>query len=170
MTEAPTLHTNRLTLRAGRMADFEPIAATLTSERAKYIGGPYDRETAWDKFAGAVGSWALQGLGDWTIADRATGAVLGTAGIGQPPHFPETEIGWVLVEDAEGRGIATEAASAILAHAFGPMGLATLVSYIEPENTRSIALAQRLGAVPDADAARPWPEDVVYRHAPKEAA
>jgi RimJ/RimL family protein N-acetyltransferase len=39
------------------------------------------------------------------------------------------------------------------------------VSYIDRNNSRSIALAERLGAVPDPDAATPDnSDDLVYRH------
>jgi RimJ/RimL family protein N-acetyltransferase len=48
--------------------------------------------------------------------------------------------------------------------------LTTLVSYMDPENHASAAVARRLGAVPDPDAPRqPGPEneaDLVFRHTP----
>lgn len=65
---------------------------------------------------------------------------------------------------AEGKGYATEAAGAALGCAFGTLGVATLVSYVDAANLRSIAVAERLGAVRDATAAGPDPEDLVYRH------
>src|SRR6056297_3447862 len=46
----------------------------------------------------------------------------------------------------EGRGIAFEAATRARRHAYGDLGLTTLTSNIVPGNTRSIALAERLGA------------------------
>ena len=48
--------------------------------------------------------------------------------------------------------------------AFGAGGLNTLVSYIDPANVRSIAVVERLGGVPDPDAAKQDPEDLVFRH------
>lgn len=49
-------------------------------------------------------------------------------------------------------------------------GIKTLVSYIDPANARSIALAERLGARHDPDAPLPegeTPEEtIVYRHTP----
>jgi RimJ/RimL family protein N-acetyltransferase len=55
----------------------------------------------------------------------------------------------------EGRGLMTEAARAIRDWAFGPRGLPMLVSYIDPANTRSIALAERLGGRRDPHAPTP---------------
>jgi RimJ/RimL family protein N-acetyltransferase len=98
------------------------------------------------------------------VEDRATGAYCGDVGLLHPAHYPEIELGWTLVAEAEGRGIACEAAVAARDWAFGTLGLTTLVSYIGPENARSIRLAERLGAVRDDTAARPEPEDLVYRH------
>jgi RimJ/RimL family protein N-acetyltransferase len=78
--------------------------------------------------------------------------------------FPEKELGWLLYEGFEGKGYATEAARAMRDWAFGPGGLASLVSYFDPENARSMAVAQRLGAVLDPDAPVQDAGDVVYRH------
>ena len=44
---APTLHTERLTLRMPRLADFEPRAAFYASDRSVYEGGPKPRAAAW---------------------------------------------------------------------------------------------------------------------------
>jgi RimJ/RimL family protein N-acetyltransferase len=83
-----------------------------------------------------------------------------------PEGWPEQEIGWSLWSaEAEGRGFALEAAQAARGYAYGDLGWPTAVSYIRPENRRSIALAQRLGAVLDPDAATPDDsDDLVYRH------
>ncbi|MCP4820480.1 MAG: GNAT family N-acetyltransferase, partial [Shimia sp.] len=40
-------------------------------------------------------------------------------------------------------------------------------SYIDPPNAPSIRLAEKLGAVRDDTAARPDPNDLVYRHMPE---
>ena len=66
--------------------------------------------------------------------------------------------------------MAAEAARAVLAHVFGTLGWTTAVSYISPQNARSIALAERLGAVRDAGAAGPAESDLVFRHSPPGAA
>lgn len=58
----------------------------------------------------------------------------------------------------------TEAAVALRDWAFAELGLPSLVSYFDPANVRSIAVAERLGAVRDDNAPRQDPEDVVYRH------
>ncbi|WP_220749045.1 GNAT family N-acetyltransferase [Jannaschia sp. AI_61] len=164
----PTLTTERLILRAPTRADFAPSAALLASARATYMGGPYDRAAAWAQFTGACASWLLEGFGSWMITDRATGAWLGETGITHPDHFPEPELGWMVAPEAEGQGIAHEAARAAQTWGLQTRGLATFVSYVDPENIRSLALARRLGARQDDSAQRPageTPADTtVFRH------
>lgn len=164
MADAPTLETERLRLRAQRPEDFEPFAAMLASERSVHMGGPCSRRNAWLWFAADSGSWPLMYLGGWTIERKNDGAVLGQVAVNKPDFYPEIEIGWMLYTAHLREGYATEAATAARDWAFGPRGLSTLVSYIDPPNTRSIAVAERLGATPDMDAPRPAPEDLVYRH------
>jgi RimJ/RimL family protein N-acetyltransferase len=164
----PALETPRLTLRAPQVGDFQPYAAIFMSDRAAGLGGPFDREGAWADFCQAVAGWMLRGMGVWTIAARTGGEVLGFGYLWQEYGDPEPEIGWVMTEAAEGKGMAREAAEAIRAHAFGTLGMATVVSYIDHDNDRSIALAERLGAVRDRGAEAAFAEPVrVYRHHPE---
>ncbi len=92
------------------------------------------------------------------------GVCVGQVGINHGPLFPEKELGWMLYDGFEGQGYATEAAIALRDWAFATLELESLVSYFDPANAASMAVAKRLGAVPDPDAPRQDPEDVVYRH------
>lgn len=167
MTTAPTITTDRLILRQHVMADFEPLYALFGSARARFMDGPYSPRQMWYWIASEVGSWALKGFGSWGIERRTDGAFVGQIGINQPHHFPDKEIGWVLLEDFEGYGYATEAATAAMNWAWAN-DHDTLVSYIASDNTRSIALATRLGATRDDAAKLPegdTPADTcAYRH------
>jgi RimJ/RimL family protein N-acetyltransferase len=40
----------------------------------------------------------------------------------------------------------------------------TQVSYVDPDNARSSSLAEYIGTTLDANAQRPDPSDLVYRH------
>lgn len=146
----PTLATERLILCAPRVDDFEFFADIACGPRGRYLGGPMSREAAWDDFARMTATWLLHGHGVWTIANA--GGVQGFVLIGFEPGDREPELGILLTELAEGRGIAAEAMRAARAHAFEEYGWTSVVSYVDPENTRAIALMHRLGAHPDADA------------------
>ena len=160
---APTLHTERLTLRMPRLADFEPRAEFAASDRSIWEGGPIDRAAAWRIFASDVGQWPLMGYGPFSVDDTATGAYVGEVGIYHPSDFPEPELGWFVMPAAEGRGIALEAARAVMLWARQSFGWDHLVNYIDPGNARSIALALRLGGTL-SDAPGADPTDVVIRH------
>lgn len=164
MTVAPTLYTTRLTLRPHCVKDFEVMTPLFGSDWARYMSPPCTPLEVWRWVGAEIASWPLLGFGSWAVDLTETGAFVGQVGINQPVDFPETELGWCVWPEHEGQGIAYEAAIAARNWGFAQRGLDTLVSYIDPANTRSIALAERLGAMPDTAAARPDPDDLVYRH------
>jgi RimJ/RimL family protein N-acetyltransferase len=162
---APTLTGARVTLRPHRADDIDALAAFYETPRSIHVGGPLPRDRVWRDLGYDVGQWTLLGFGSWAIEERESGVYMGQTGLNLPADFPETEIGWILFEAFEGKGYACEAAVLARDFAFGTLGLQTLVSYIDPENLRSIMLVQRLGAVRDHDAPTPHNDPcLVYRH------
>ena len=164
MTAVPTIVTERLLLRPMTADDWKPYCALMLSERARYMGGPFSVKVAWGMFCADHAQWDLCGAGALMLEDRDTRACLGQVGINSGPLFPEKEIGWLVFPEAEGRGYAFEAASALRDWARTVRRLNTLVSYVDPQNDRSRRLAERLGATLDGTAPRPDPTDLVYRH------
>lgn len=159
------LETERLIIRQPDSRDWPGIRDVFMSDRAQYIGGPYELGRAWRQFAAEVGHWSLCGCGMWAVTDRTSGEFLGLVGPWTPADWPEKEIGWFAAEAAQGTGVIFEAAQVIVKDAFERLGWDTAVSYISHGNTRSIALAERLGATldPDAEAPGAYPCHV-YRH------
>ncbi len=164
MIEIPTIETERLILRPPGMEDWPLYAELMFSERAVHMGGPFSTNVAWGIFCHDVAQWTLMGHGALMVDARDSGQCLGQVGINHGPLFPEHELGWLVYADAEGKGYAYEAALALRAWAFATLRLKTLVSYIDPRNTRSRRLAERLGAVLDTTAPRQDPDELVYRH------
>jgi RimJ/RimL family protein N-acetyltransferase len=160
----PTLRTERLTLRPMREADFAPYRVLMTSPRSVYMGGPYDDRGAWGAFCHDIAGWTLYGHGGLMIDVSATGVCVGQVGVNGGPMFPEKELGWLVFEGFEGLGFVTEAAAAMRDWAFGALGVESLVSYIDPSNARSVAVAERLGAIRDDSAPKQDPGDLVFRH------
>ncbi|EKE45682.1 N-acetyltransferase GCN5 [Oceaniovalibus guishaninsula JLT2003] len=161
------LETDRLILRAISPADRDGYVAFFTSDRSRFAGGPLERTDAWRWFAAEIGHWRIHGWGMFAVAEKtAPDVTLGIVGPWFPDGWPEREVGWLLWPQGEGRGIAAEAARACLDHVFRDLHWPTAVSYIAPDNHRSIALAERLGAVRDPSARPHTPGDLVYRHAP----
>ncbi|WP_347265972.1 GNAT family N-acetyltransferase [Paracoccus sp. (in: a-proteobacteria)] len=162
--DVPLVETDRLILRAPRLEDLEPMVAFYATERSRWVGGPCNRYESWLRLSSAVGHWLLRGHGMWTIEEKATGAVAGRAGVIHHADWPEPELGWHLYEGFEGRGIGHEAALAARNAARDIFGLGPLVSLIVPENRRSRALAERLGATVEREGAVLGHPCLVYRH------
>lgn len=160
----PTLETTRLVLRPLNFNDWPAYRDFMQSERSAGMGGPLSLDKAWSFFCHDTAQWPLFGHGALMIEDRVSGVCLGQVGINHGPLFPEHELGWFVYPEAEGKGVAFEAANCLRDWAFAERGLPTLVSYVDPDNYRSRTLAERLGARLDSDADRPDPADLVYRH------
>jgi len=169
MKNAPIIETDRLVLREPILDDWPGFAEVMTSDRARYMGGPFSLDAAWGVFCHGIALWPLFGVGNLSIELRRTGEYLGQIEINQGPRFPEPELGWQLDAGAEGKGYAFEAATAMRDWAFRSRRLETLVSYVDPGNARSIRLAERLGAALDNQARKQDPGDLVYRHGPGSA-
>lgn len=160
------IHTERLILRRPKPEDMSAALAFFTSDRAKGIGGPMHPGAAWRAFAAEMGHWDIRGFGMWIVTRKGDDRAIAMIGPWCPVDWPETEIGWMIWDaSCEGTGIATEAASAAIAHVYGTLGWQTCVHYIAADNDRSIRLAEKLGAVRDDQAPKPdrYPDTLVYR-------
>ncbi len=72
--------------------------------------------------------------------------VVGDVQVRTPSYPPGTgELGWSLRSTARGRGVATRAVGLVRDWAFGGLGLRRLLAGVDVGNTRSRALAERLG-------------------------
>jgi RimJ/RimL family protein N-acetyltransferase len=144
-----TLETERLLLRQWTLDDFEDLAAMLADPKVMAFlaidGKPESRFGAWRALCGLVGHWQLLGFGMFAVVERATGTFLGRVGPWHPEGWPDFEIGWVLRSQYWGRGYATEAVNRCISHAFTDLSRAHLSSFIMPDNTRSIRVAERVG-------------------------
>ncbi|MET3438251.1 GNAT family N-acetyltransferase [Sphingomonas sp. 1185] len=148
---APTLTTERLTLRGHHPDDLDALSA-MWAEPAVYgmIGGkPRPREDVWIRLLRSVGCWTVFGYGAWVVCDRATGDVLGDMGLLESrreirPELTVPEAGWTLVPKAHGRGYAGEAMRAVLDWA-DARGIGRTCCIIDPGNAASIGLAGKLG-------------------------
>ncbi|HEV2285364.1 MAG TPA: GNAT family N-acetyltransferase [Steroidobacteraceae bacterium] len=150
-----TLTTARLTLRQWLSRDLEPFAA-LNADPAvmEFMPALLSREQSAQFIARATADLERRGFGLWAVEERASGALVGCVGLNVPsfeaPFTPCVEILWRLAAHSWGRGFATEAARACLELGFGTLGLAEVVAFTVPRNTRSRAVMERLGMRRDA--------------------
>ncbi|MEM7422797.1 MAG: GNAT family N-acetyltransferase [Pseudomonadota bacterium] len=168
--DVPVLETERLIFGAPGIEHLEDEVAFFASERSAGVGGPLPRDQVFRSLAGIIGHWVIRGYGFWAITEKSSGRYCGRVGCWFPEGWPEREIGWSLMEHAEGRGLAAEAAIASRKFAYDHMGWQTAISLVLPGNTRSIALAERLGCTLDDDYEHPKHGVVlIFRHPPPEA-
>lgn len=160
----PTLVTERLILRPWRDDDIDGFAALLADPASHFVGGPLSREDAWRKMATYLGHWLLRGYGTFALERRRSGDFVGYCGPWNPLGWPEPEIAWGIVPAAQGQGFATEAARRALAFAYETLRWPTAVSVIALENSKSIRVAERLGAVLDRTTDNRGFRVGVYRH------
>ena len=155
--------TERLLLRRFAPADADAFA-TLNAdpEVMCFIGDgrPLTRAQSDELLTRIAAHWRSHGFGLWCVAERsAPERCLGFAGLAVPSFLPEVmpavEVGWRLARDGWGRGLATEAARAALDEAFGPLGLASVISIIAEGNERSVRVADKLGMRRGADRLHP---------------
>jgi [ribosomal protein S5]-alanine N-acetyltransferase len=150
VSACPVVETERLRLRPFREDDvdaYSDILQTAEVRASLHLPDDVGRTQAWSQMASWLGQWELRGTGQWALEERATGAFVGRAGTHRPEllDWPGIEIGWVLHPRVWGTGYATEAGAASIAYAFAHHDVEALYSVILPENTRSQAVAGRLG-------------------------
>lgn len=148
------LRTERLLLRRWREEDRGPFAM-LNADPAvmEFFPAPLGRAESDELFERIEAGFERHGFGLWALELLESGEFLGFTGLAVPPfeaHFtPAVEVGWRLARPAWGRGYATEAGRAALAHGFGALGLEQVVSMTTVRNRRSRAVMERLGMTRD---------------------
>lgn len=145
----PTFRTARLLVRPRTLDDLEAcLAMDRDPEVARFVAGPWADPVAHRAFViERMRTVYPHGMGYWSVLDPAAReAFVGWILLLPYQAFAdEVEIGWRFVPSARGRGYATEAAAAVLDHAFRTLGLGTVVADIDPENRPSIRVAEKLG-------------------------
>ena len=154
MGAVPVIETARLRLRSFRADDFAAQMAMLGDpEVVRFLGGPVEREDAWRRSLGGVGSWSVLGYGYWVVEPREGGGMIGHVGYSEPKRdiAPSLEglpeMGWVFASEAGGQGYASEAVEAGLAWAEAALPPVEITAIIAPGNVRSIRLAEKFGFI-----------------------
>lgn len=150
------LHTPRLLLQAPEPAQATEVAAFYARNSAHFAPwSPPQPPDANDR------ERALQALVDgrqafvtgsacrwWLVLPQAPDRIVGSVHLSQIARgpFQSATLGYALDADCQGRGLMHEALAAVLAEAFSPrLNLHRVQAAILPANTRSLAVARRLG-------------------------
>jgi ribosomal-protein-alanine N-acetyltransferase len=144
--------TDRLLLRTFSLADLDELAPIMADPEVMRfsVGGPWDRERTLQFLRGCIQDYSEKrwGFGLWAVVHKADGRLVGYCGLSRFDDIdgaPEVEVGYRLSRAYWGKGLATEAVSTVREYAFEHLGITRLISMVEPENTASIRVAEKIG-------------------------
>ena len=89
--------------------------------------------------------YGFYGYGLWTIVDKATGHVMGRAGLSPRSSSEYPDLGFVIAAEYQGRHLGYEIGNAILDYAKNELGLKTIQARVNPSNIKSVKLLEKLG-------------------------
>jgi RimJ/RimL family protein N-acetyltransferase len=131
--------------------DLDDMATLLGDpEVMRFYDRPKTREEAraWIEWNRRL--YAECGYGLWLLRLQDTGAFVGDCGL-TPQHVDGrsyVEVGYHVLGSLQGHGLATEAAAACRRYAAQHLGLDHLIAIIDPRNTPSQRVAQKIGLAP----------------------
>jgi RimJ/RimL family protein N-acetyltransferase len=97
-----------------------------------------------DAFLANDPPFEAHGYGFWLVEWRESGEAIGTIGMKAKPQYGWVEFGYLFKRAYWGRGIATEAAAAVLSWA-DAAGVTPLYARVLPDNEASVRVLQRAG-------------------------
>jgi len=146
-TEKYLLKSDRLGFRWWTAEDL-PLAQQLWGdlEVTKFFGGPFSEKEIRTRFKRERARRMVHGFQYWVMELLETGEFVGVCGL--RPYRPAEEIielGFHLRRTFWGRGLATEAARAVIAYTFAMYAPKKLAAGHHPENLNSKKVMEKLG-------------------------
>jgi RimJ/RimL family protein N-acetyltransferase len=138
--------TKRLRIRALREDDLDAVWQLYSDPRVAQFIGTHSRDEVGVELRLQIAHQAAHGWSLWALEDRDTGRFAGDCGL-QPLELrgPEIELSYDLHPDLWGRGIATEAARAVVGLAFGELAIDRVVAVVKPSHTASRRVLEKAG-------------------------
>jgi ribosomal-protein-alanine N-acetyltransferase len=148
----PPLHCGRLDLRRLSGADHEALAGVFGDpEVMRFVGAgrrPLDDAAVAAALVRAEEHWDERGFGPLAVVERASGRLVGEAGLQLLEGGPDVELTYTFARAAWGRGYATEAARAVLLWGFAGLRLPRIVAVAHPSHAASLRVMHKLGMTP----------------------
>ena len=142
------LHTARLRLRPLAPADREALHALWTEpavRRYLWDDRVIDLATVDGVIERSTASFAAEGFGLFALQEPERLALIGAVGIFRLRPEGEPELVYSLATACFGRGLASEAARAVIADAFERLGFERVLARTDPPNRASLGVMKRLG-------------------------
>jgi RimJ/RimL family protein N-acetyltransferase len=109
-----------------------------------FIPSPYGEEDAREFVAGSRERWDAAAGASFAIVDVSTGTLLGSIGMGLRP-MATGHIGYWVVREARGRGVASRALRLLARWALEEVGLGRVELVTDPANRASQRVAEKAG-------------------------
>lgn len=111
-------HTARLVLTPVHGADLADLRAIKADPRvfAIMLGGVRNHQETAEELAEEVAAWGTDGFGIWTVRDKENGRFVGITGLERRPDGRGVALRFAVWPEAQGRGLAREAAAAALSY------------------------------------------------------
>lgn len=163
----PILITERLAFRPFTPDDFDLMARLHRDpEVGRYFGGVWSDEKVREAVSEFVAEQAERGHSKW-LAFRRDGRFVGRAGVSFWEHTGELELGYALLPEAWGQGLATEAARGVADFVFRITSVDHLIGFTHLDNLGSQRVLEKIGMVRQPDthigAGEPGELSAVYR-------
>lgn len=157
------IETERLLLREPRPEDAEALLDLVgDGEAMRPIGSePGGMEVAVEHLERWLRRWEANGMGPFLVIAKGDTSVIGRVGplvwnartwenstLEAAGDDAVVELGWMIASARWGRGYAPEAARAVRQWVYDTRGVEHLISLIDPANTKSVRVAEKLGAEP----------------------
>jgi RimJ/RimL family protein N-acetyltransferase len=143
------LETERLVIRSFEERDAEPWIAMVTDadfRRHLPPEPPPSREAFEAMIERRRAMERERGHAMWAVDTKDQRAFVGQCGLWLVEGTgPEVELAYHFTPASWNLGYATEAARAVLAYAFGPVGLERVIAFVAPENVASCRVAEKAG-------------------------
>lgn len=141
------LRTARLVLAPVGGADMPDLLAIKGDPRvfAIMLGGVRSPQQTAEELADEVAHWGAHGFGTWAVRDAARGQIVGITGLEERPDGRGTALRFALLPEAQGRGLAREAAAAVLRFGHEQARLSRIVAVARENNFGSRIVLGSIG-------------------------
>lgn len=142
------LRTARLVLRPLAPADRDALHRLWTEpdvRRFLWDDRVIDLATVDGVIAASAATFASEGFGHFALRESTDGPLIGSCGLHRYAPAAEPELLYSLAPERWRRGLATEAAQAVVADAFKRLGMARVLARADVPNRDSVRVMERLG-------------------------
>ena len=164
--------TERLKIREFESHDVQALSKILSDPDVMEFSskGPLNEADTMGFIEWCIKSYQKYGYGQWAVIEKESGKLIGCCGLSHATvdEVDEVEIGYRLDKEHWGKGLASEAASVVLALGFGTRIIESIVGIVAPRHRGSIRVLEKIGFRSFAETCHCGWEVRIYRLSQKE--